>query len=494
MKKTLTVMLALTLLNSVAVTMPPQPVRAETVPMVYLVPGDEPQDNAVVLEMVNEKLAEDGVGVEVELQYIPWDAWDQRLNLKLSTGDPFDMFTVMNDRVTITNYASRDALTDLTEIMEAEGENILANNPEIMMQSGQVAGRQYGIPAYWFESALGPELTMRKDIMEKYGIEEVPTDFESLTAAYEKVMAEWEGPTKPYFPMIGQSAYDFGLMNKTYDEYPFFVYDGIFMVTQDGKVQNFFETEIFKQNSANARLWYEKGLINPDILVFTNDQLTNQLNSGDWFIHPGTIGNVIPLQANYPDLTVDDFEWIDFAPDKGNVRPYGTRNMQAVPQSSEHPESGVKFINWLYADQDNYDLFLYGREGIDYNKVDERGREQIIEPALNTPLYYFSDWMIGNVTYERVDLNAPTITNEALYQPNETAVDSIAAGMQFDATEVQTKLADVKTQIAASIAPIATGVQDYDSSIEAALEQLRAAGIDDLVAEFQAQLDAHLAE
>lgn len=494
MKRFLTVMLALLLLSSVAIAVPAQPIQAETVPMVYLVPGDEPQDNAVVLEMVNEKLAEDGVGVEVELQYIPWDAWDQRLNLKLSTGDSFDLFAVMNDRVTITNYASRDALTDLTEIMQAEGENILANNPDIMMQSGQVGGRQFGIPAYWFESALGPELTMRKDIMDKYGVEEVPTDFESLTAAYEKVMADWEGPTKPYFPMIGQNAYDFGLMNKTYDEYPFFVYDGIFMVTQDGKVHNYFETDIFKQNSANARVWYEKGLINPDVLVFTNDQLTNQLNSGDWFIHPGTIGNVVPLQANYPDLTVDDFEWIDFAPDKGNVRPYGTRNLQAVPQSSENPESGVKFINWLYANQDNYDLFLYGREGTDYNKVGERGREQIIDPALNTPLYHFADWMIGNVTYERVDLNAPTITNEALYQPNETAVDSVAAGMQFDATDVQTKLADVKTQIAASISPIATGVQDYDSSIEDALEQLRSAGIDDLVAEFQAQLDAHLAE
>ncbi len=465
----------------------------ETVPMLYVVPGDEPAELGPALELINEEIAKDKGGVEVSLQYIPWDAWDQRLNLMLSTGEKFDMFTVMNDRVTISNYASRNALADLTDIVAEYGENILKYNPEIMMQSGMVDGRQYAIPAYWFESALGPELTMRKDIMEKYGIEKEPETFEELTEQFEKVMAEWEGPVKPYFPLIGAGSYDFGLMNKTYDEYPFFVYDGIFFVTQDGKVQNFFETDVFAQNSKNARIWYEKGLINPDVLVYTNDQLTNQLNSGDWFIHPGTIGNIEPLKANYPDITVDDFLWIDFAPDKPDVRPYGTRNMQAIPLSSEHPEAGVKFINWLYADQDNYDLFMYGREGIDYDKVEPKGRVSIIDPAYNTPLYYFSDWMIGNVQFERTDVNAPTVTNENLYVANENAVDSIAAGMQFDASEVQTLLADVKTQMSAAIAPIATGVKTYDDNIDEALDLLKKAGIDDLIAEFQAQLDAHLA-
>ncbi len=464
----------------------------ETVPMLYVVPGDEPVDLAIVLGMVNEKIAADGAGVEVSLQYIPWDAWDQRLNLMLSTGEDFDMFTVMNDRVTISNYASRNALADLTDIIQEHGQNILDLNPEIMMQSGMVNGRQYGIPAYWFESALGPEMTMRKDIMEHYGIENEPTTFEELTEQYEKVMNEWEGPVKPYFPLVGANSYDFGIMNKTYDNYPFFVYDGIFFVTQDGVVQNYFETDEFRQNSENARVWYEKGLINPDVLVFTNDQLTNQLNSGDWFIHPGTIGNVEPLKSNYPDITVDDFLWIDFAPDKPEVRPYGTRNMQAIPLSSEQPEAGVKFINWLYANQENYDLFMYGREDIDYEKVEPKGRISINDEAYNTPLYYFSDWMIGNVEFERTDVNAPTITNENLYVANENAEDSIAAGMQFDATSVQTQLADVKTQMSAVIAPIATGVQPYEGNIDEALDLLQKAGIDELVAEFQAQLDAHL--
>ena len=170
----------------------------ETVECLYVVPGDEPSDLEAGLAAINAKMAEDGVGVTIKLQYIPWDAWDQKINLMLSTGEKFDLFQVMNDRVSLANYASRGALADISEEMQLYGENILKVNPEIMMKSGQVKGVQYAIPAYWVESAIDPEIFIRKDIMEKYGITEVPTTWEELTTAYETVMKNWEGAQKPH--------------------------------------------------------------------------------------------------------------------------------------------------------------------------------------------------------------------------------------------------------------------------------------------------------
>lgn len=456
----------------------------------YVVPGDEPQELAQVLELINAKLKEDGVGIQLILKYIPWDAWDAKLNIMLSTGDKFDLFHVMNDRVTIANYASRGALADITALIDEYGPNIKAACPEMMMRSGQVGSVQYAMPAYWFETALHPEITLRKDLMEKYGIDKVPETFEELTDAYVKVMTEWQGTTKPYLPWIGSTATSFEVDAKNYDSWPYQIYERMFYVNQDGTIKNFFETEEFKQDAYNARLWYEKGLINPDVLMFTPDQNTNQLNSGDWFVHFGTVGNVDVMKANYPDIQVDDFIWLEFAPEKPKIRPFGTRNMNAVPLSSEHPEVGVKFINWLYASQENYDLFLYGREGIDYRVVEPHNREPIINPIMNAELYSFADWMIGNVNYIRPGTTAPKATNDALYTRNETAVTGIASMFTFDASNVQTQMADVQTQISAVIAPIITGVVDYDSNIDEALDLLRKAGIDDLVAEFQRQYEA----
>ncbi|MGN0314828.1 MAG: extracellular solute-binding protein [Fusicatenibacter sp.] len=459
----------------------------ETVECLYVVPGDEPKDLEAGLAAINEKMAEDGVGVTLKMQYIPWDAWDQKINIMLSTGEKFDLFQVMNDRVSLANYASRGALADITDEIEQYGENIKKVNPDIMMKSGQVNGVQYAIPAYWVESAIDPEIFVRKDIMEKYGIKEVPTTWDELTEAFETVMNNWDGAEKPYLMLTGSNTSRFAYASKTYDEWPFVVYDRIFYVDQEGNVENFFETEVFKKDCAYASDWYKRGLIDPDCMTVTADQATNQMTTGNYFL--GASGDINTLKANYPDISVDDFARVELAPDKPDVRPYGTRNMNAVPLSSEHPEAAVKLVNWIYASQENYDLFMYGREGIDYTKQEPHNREDIIDPATNVPGYHFDDWMMGNVTYLRPSTTCPTEYSDRLYTKNENAVDGYASQFTFDASPVQTEYADVMTVISEYINPMACGVKDYEENIDEALEMLKKAGSDKLIEEFKRQLE-----
>lgn len=458
----------------------------ETVKLLYVVPGDAPKDVERGLKAVNDKLAADGVGVEINLQYYAWDVWDQKINLMLSTGDKFDMFHVMNDRVTLANYASRGALADITSAMNTYGENIKTNCPELAIKSGQVGDVQYGIPAFWVESALNHQGLIRTDLLKKYGINTVPTTFDEMVSAMETVMSKWDGAQKPYLPMIGSAQVGGYFFNSDNN---YVLYENMIYVNQDGTIQNYFETDAFKESCNNARAMYQKGLINPDVLTITSEQMNNQLNTGDWLVHSGTVGSITSLKANYPDLTVDDFAWLDFDTSTPEIRPYGTRNMQAVPKSSEHPEAAVKFVNWLYASQENFDLFIYGTEGTDYKKLDNNAYEAITQDDGNVG-YNFSTWMIGNINFEYLDSNAPAVVNEHLYNIDQTAEDGIASLMTFDASSVQTQLADVNTQISAVIAPMACGVVDYDSNIANALDLLKKAGIDDVVAAFKAQYEA----
>ncbi len=458
----------------------------ETVKLLYVIPGDAPADLDRGLKAVNDKLVADGVGVEIELKFFPWDVWDQKLNIMLSTGEEFDMFHVMNDRVSLSNYASRGALADLTTYIDQYGSAIKAANPDLAMKSGQVNGKQYGIPAYWVESALNHQATIRTDILKKYNLE-MPTTFAELTSAYEIVMKNWDGAQKPYFPIAGTEQVGGYFFNSDNN---YVLYDKMFYVGQDGSVKNYFETDAFKESCENARIWYEKGLINPDVLTIAHDQVENQINSGDWFVHAGTMGDISNMKKNYPDITVDDFAWLDFDTATPEIRPYGTRNMQAVPLSSRHPEAAVKFINWLYSDQDNFDLFVYGTEGVDYKKLDGKNYEAMLDQTTGQVPYSIANWMIGNVSFEYTSKNFPKVTNEHLYNIDSTAVEGYASQFTFDGSKVQIQLADVNTQIAAMIALMASGVVDYDSHIEEALELLRKAGIDDLVAEFKSQLEA----
>ncbi|HEY5560529.1 MAG TPA: extracellular solute-binding protein [Clostridiaceae bacterium] len=458
----------------------------------YVVPGDTPTDLAAVTKLINDKMAADGVHVAVQFQYYPWDSFDQKLNLMLSTGEEFDLFQIMNDRTSLSNYASRGALSDITSDISQYGSNIKAINPNIMMKSGQVGGKQYAIPADWFESSITSQTFIRTDILHKYGITDLPTNFQQLTDDYVTVMKKWTGPQKPYYPILGQSAFSFSINEKTYSEWPFTVIDKMFMVTQDGTISDYFESNAFKQDCANARLWYKDGIISSDAITVTNDQLTNQLNSGDWLTGGGG-NNIATMLKNYPDLKTTDFAYVDFASDKPNVRPYGTRNMNAVPAASKHPDAAVKMVNWVYANQANYDLFMYGRKGVDYTpSIDSTGRQvrtSIIDPAKKTPLYSFQDWMMGNMKFERPEIGVPDTYNKEIYNFDKTAVNSPVAEFTFDATPVQTKYTDVQTTLTAVIPQMATGSVDYATAYPAALKKLKAAGIDDVINEYKAQYE-----
>ena len=96
--------------------------------------------------------------------------------------------------------------------------------------------------------------------------------------------------------------------------------------------------------------------------------------------------------------------------------------------------------------------------------------------------------MIGNINFEYTSSTAPKITNEHLYNLDKNAVDGIASLFTFNGSEYQTQLADVNTIISSNIAPMASGVVDYSSNIDETLDLLKKAGIDELVAEFNKQL------
>ena len=196
------------------------------------------------------------------------------------------------------------------------------------------------------------------------------------------------------------------------------------------------------------------------------------------------------MAQNVPGLEPSDIVWYDYLNGSDPIRPYGTKNLNAVPLSSEHPEAAVKFFNWLYASQENYDLFCYGSEGVDYELGEDHTYTTILDPETNQVPFSVATWMVGNLNFSYLDASVPPDQNEHLYQVDEDAVNGIAANLTFDASKVQTQLADVQTVISSVLLPMAWGITDYDSGIDAALEQLDAAGVDDVVAEFQAQLEA----
>ena len=105
-----------------------------------------------------------------------------------------------------------------------------------------------------------------------------------------------------------------------------------------------------------------------------------------------------------------------------------------------------------------------------------------------------ADWMIGNMKYERYEDGTYEKFIEIMGVEKPDAENSIVLNFVFDPTNVATEYANCLAEVEASIYPIKLGIVSYEDGYEDALANLKAAGIDAVIAEYQSQLDAFLAE
>ena len=123
---------------------------------------------------------------------------------------------------------------------------------------------------------------------------------------------------------------------------------------------------------------YTRGLIDPDVLSITQEQISDLIQRGIYVFSFGCSDYYSVTKKEFPEIDKDGVIACRFNPEKGSVRPWAFKNGNAVPSTSTNPEGAVKFLNWLYSSQANYDLFFYGIEGVNYNVPAEGKIEKII--------------------------------------------------------------------------------------------------------------------
>ena len=470
----------------------------EIIDMKYVIPGDLMPDESMVMEQINAKLEADGVGIKLVREGIPWDVWADKVNLKFTSGEEFDMFHIMQDWIPYNNYFSRGALVDVTDLIDEYGPVVKEKIPEAMWEGSKIKGRNYIIPTFWIDLAIDTPIFYRDDIFRQYGLS-VPKTAEDILDCYRTVRADWKGVNKPILN-FSIPTYDAAVLqispklHRLYDAYPFIVKDQFFQIFQDGTVKSWFESEEFIQDCAFMNAAYKDGIIQPDILSVNFDWYNNYMSTGDAFLW--TVPSLDQAKKQNPDVKVEDMKSFVFAPEKPAIRNWGIKNCNGVSVTSKHPENAVKFTNWLWSSQENYDLYMYGIEGTHWNRDpnNERGIAPIRDATTNQNNYQTGDdWKIGFIEMVRYDTTGFMAYNEIAYVEDPNAQNSIAGAFFFDASGIATEYANVQAEAAAVMTPIVMGVQPYDEFFDAALSRLKAAGLDTMVTEYQKQLSEFIA-
>lgn len=463
-------------------------------PMRIVQPGNLSTEHDKGMAAVNEKLKADGVNIEVSVQRIPWDSYSEKLNLMLTTGEEFELLHVMQDVKNLSAIAGMDAIIPLDELLE-KYPDLVGRFTETEWAGALYNGDHYAVPCSWrsFDNVMS-YIVLRTDVMKAVGYDEFPADnvdnvLDLMKKSQDYILDETGVKAYNWFHQNQDTAH---WLHRTYDTYPFYVENslGIVLARQDGTIDSYYESEEFKKDCETYYKMYQDGLVNPDVLNLDHQVKYDQAE----------LGAMLPSQTldpNYEasirkktgiDATVD---WVEMCPEKPEMVYTFVQNLNAISSTSEDPESGLKFLNWLYADQANHDLFHYGIEGEHYTLTDE-GRIEYITDENDQMLYVMDTWMTGYMPFMRYGIDDTDGHIDYMTYKADNYVVSPIAGFLFDASNVTSELTNLQTEIIASIYPIKMGMVPYEDNIDAAIEKLKAAGLDKYLEEYRTQFQAYL--
>lgn len=459
-------------------------------PMRFVVPGFDPQDYQKGIDAVNAKLKADGVDIEVSVIRIPWAQYDQKVNLMLSAGEPFELIHVMNDVKNITSLTSRDALLPLDDMLK-KYPNLVAKFNQHQWRAGLVNGKTYAVPAYWrsFDYYLG-YLTVRTDLLEKMGIKEFPRrNVDEVLNVMKRIQDYLKKEIEEvayHYPH--NLAWAPNWLHRTYDTYPFYVENslGLVLSRQNGTLDSYYESEEFKKDAAVYRRMFQMGFIHPDILSQPPEAKSFEYAQGAMLPGENQMYTSV-LQQTFPEAREQNM-WL--AEEKPNMVFTLGQNMNAISATAEDPESGLKFLNWLYASRENFNLWHMGIEGVHWTRDEEYVK--LTTDEYGNLLYWFDTWMTGYVPYYSFARGTDQAVIDMWTKEAPNRVYSPMAGFIFDATPVASELASLQTEIIASFYPLKYGLVDWDATYPRALSRLKSAGLDKYLAEYRRQFAEYL--
>jgi putative aldouronate transport system substrate-binding protein len=454
---------------------------SEKIIVKYLRPGTAPQHNDELVKAINDKLEKDKMGFGYDVIYVP-DPFQDKLTMMISAGDNFDLLAVMEDQRPLTSFIAMDGILPITKYVN-NSQNLKKVIPGWMWDSATINSEIYTIPAYWTDLADQAScITYRKEKLDEFGIKP-PETMDDLLEMARIFTEKWTGTQKPVIiPMYRDP---FTWLFRTLDTYPFTVIRDLVYVDQKGNVKNWLETPEFKACAEFFEKCYAGGYVPTDIFA-QGWSSWNTMLSGNFIWVDGCQlwGTRDVWKERIPGTELDT---VYLNPKGPSFRPASFRNDTAVSATSAYPAEAVKFMDWIYSKQENYDLMVYGIEGLTFKDAGPKAYTSLI------PNFEFNpDWMIGNLNYSRFEVGTYEKFIQIMGTEKPKAENSIIINFTFDPTPVATEYMNCEAEVIASIYPMKVGVVPYSRGYSTALAKMKAAGIDRVIAEYQRQVNEYL--
>lgn len=481
MKKITSIFLVLLLACSTIFAQGAKEQEEKEIPTItWLLRQDKPANVDSVMEKVNE-IVEKELGAKLDINFISWGDYGDKLNMKMAAGEEFDLAFVANwitpNYLTVSN---KGGLVPINKYMNDEiMPDIMKAIPELVWKGVSIKGEMYGIPNLQVMYDQ-PGIYFIKEIVENAGaidmIHEGMSESE-VTAVLEKIYAY-----DPSLIVVRDALERCWTDSLNYINFgpKYFRYN-----VNTAKVELISETPPRNALYERARDWYEKGYIPTDASTTTMEQ-TWRANGKLAVRYNRSIPGIDALLSNnYPP-----FEYITISTDPALMGTSGiTSTLTGISATSKHPELAAKFYNLIYKNVDLYNLLVFGIEGQDYN-LTANGR---IEKIKDT--YKGTGWMMGNQFNSLLTENQQADIWDQTIEANSAAQADALLGFVMDNSNIDVELAAITAICDEYDTVLRYGLVPFDEIPAKKAEMLKkskSAGLDKVVAEYEKQISAFL--
>ena len=437
---------------------------------------------------LNEML-EPAIGVHVTLE--PVSAFDllNETTLAVTSGEQLDLSLQL--ATGLSSYVSAGLIQPLDDYIEEYGPDIIEKCGD-GLKGGYYQDHLYGIlsTAYVTSDAYG--FAARKDILDKYNItiEDGKTytldELEDIFATVKEGEGDKFYMIQPYsneMPLNG-AALELDPLGST-------PASGVLMLNRsfdDLTISNLYDTDEYEEYANRMYDWAQKGYYSKDAATDTESSGTLPSN------YLGMFAQATP--ARLVEITSQngyEFEMIPIV--SQYVKAQTATVSWQVPITSASPEKAIETLNYIFGHTEAATLLLYGIEGVDYEVVDSNDDGTVIRylaDDASTLSYYQPFTVYGDRLSWPVVEPAPITMNkdmrdwDAQCSPERV---SPANGYIFDLDAVSDQYSAVVTVLDQYRSIIDMGAMDPAESLPEFRSALKAAGIDEVIAENQRQLD-----
>ena len=404
---------------------------------------------------------EENTGLDITVQNPPSSGYMERLNVLMAGNDLPDMI-YSPDATWFVNYKNQNALTDLTDIVEEHGQNLLKLIPEEAWQEVTMDEKIYAIPHIYQEE--GSDIVyIRQDWLDALDLEIPKTldEYVEVVSAFKENYDTNGFYVRDNLTLISPLLGAFGIQRNQW-------------VERDGELVFSSTTPEMKEAISFLADLHEEGILDNNF-PYNDGPSVGERVSNDHvglFIGPWseTRGSLLTSKENNPDA-----EWvvIDYPVgpngDSGIEANRLVRGYNTVPVTSDNAVAVVKMLDFLVSDGFR-EIFL-GFEG-DVWDFDEAGVAQTDFEKHNEHLYRQMYNTVEPIDMETTKIRLDSLGEEFRLYENVVKVAEHAMHSEYNGPPTESmgqysgRLKSLEDEVFTKIIAGKSSIDEFDEFVE----------------------------